>query len=132
MIPETLPTDVRLLIACDESQGLRLHYDSREERFIFASSQRVDPLHGTGFVTRKLLSFLRQFGRLAPFGLDIRRIHDREGTVTCLVVLKDGEHPLVATCLFPTGPERCVRHVSDLADVPYIALTDELLPNPAY
>jgi hypothetical protein len=132
MIPEALPSDIHLLIACDESQGLRLNYDSSEQRFVFASSQRVDPLHGTGFVTRRLLSFLRQFGRLVTFGLDIRRIHDREGTVTCLVVLKDGENPLVATCLFPTGPERCVRYVSVLADVPYIALTDELLPNPAY
>lgn len=132
MIPETLPTDVCLLIACDESQGLRLTYDSAEQRFIFSSSQRVDPLHGTGFVTRKLLSFLGQFSRLVPFGLEIRRIHDREGTVTCLVILNDGENPLVATCLFPTGPDRCARYMSDLADVPYIALTDELLPNPAY
>jgi hypothetical protein len=114
--------------ARSSDDSYHLLYDSARGRFVVRSNQPGDPLHGTEFLARTLITFLIGRGARTDFRLEIRRV-GTEAQVPFAVIHR-GNRPLVAVCLNPHEPNFGRGFGAKLGDVPHLVVPYRVEANP--
>lgn len=124
----TPPTTNTIVWARSTDDTYHLRYDTVSGRFMVQSNELNDPLHGTEFLARTLLSFLIGCGARTEFRLEIRRLGTE--TKVLFAVIHHGKRALAAICLSPNEPNFGRRFGSKLGDVSHLVLPYRVEPNP--